>query len=199
MLSSPWIRNIMHYAHCPCRWKQGVWLKWAKSESLSSNCVGWAGSSSSGQQAVHEYRTPKSKSKYSKCYKCESRGELFKNWKMWILLERRNWTNWLLDKVVQTSSINWILNDLHFLEHSCGSLLKGKARMKYFEMFKMVFVLVVSLLMVVVEGGSSVSSSFVTQNELRQRNCSLVRGLHANLIRFITKEGFHRFVPKYQI
>jgi len=43
-----------------------------------------------------------------------------------------------------------------------------------------------------VEGGGGGSPSFVTQNELRQKNCSLVRGLHANLIRFITKEGFHR-------
>lgn len=52
-------------------------------------------------------------------------------------------------------------------------------------------VLLASLLIIFVEGGG-VLSSFVTQNELRQRNCSLVRGLHANLIRFITKEGFHR-------
>ncbi|CAG7731037.1 unnamed protein product [Allacma fusca] len=33
---------------------------------------------------------------------------------------------------------------------------------------------------------------FLDTSEILQRNCSYVRGLHANLIRFITKEGFHR-------
>lgn len=66
---------------------------------------------------------------------------------------------------------------------------------------KMLMLFLLQAVWIPVEGGlnnmQGSTSSFVTQNELRQRNCTLVRGLHANLIRFITKEGFHRYRESY--
>ena len=52
------------------------------------------------------------------------------------------------------------------------------------------FMIIICILLFINQHAYCVKYPLTT--EYTQRTCSFVKGLHVNLIRFITKEGFHR-------